>query len=73
MFITFKSKKEYYEHERIGTKNFTVRFTDDWGDDRWKMFNKANMVVIECVDYDSNFAREIKYKGIYKNLAMIGW
>lgn len=71
--ISFKSKKEFYEVEVANIKRNTVRFTNDWDDVKWDMFEKATHIRIDCLGEELNFVREIKHKCRYRNLIIISW
>lgn len=73
-FFKVKSTLSNFKKELLGTKPCTVRFTDDWDEDRWKDFKKATRVEIVCNPYHIfSFSRRITDKTVYKNVAIISW
>lgn len=71
--IELKSIPEYYLKEKFGSKQNTVRLTDDWTEQRWKLFNQSKFIRIINTDTKEFFIRKISDKTIYKNLAIISW
>ena len=71
--IRFKSKPENFAKEEKGLKSNTIRFTDDWTDERWNKFHKATIVTIQRTTDNKLFHRPIKDKTIYGNIAIISW
>jgi hypothetical protein len=71
--IEFKSWLGNWEKEKSGNKNNTVRFTDDWGKDRWKNYKEATKIRLINTETGEAFVRVISDKTEYKNLVIISW
>ena len=71
--ITFKSTPENYHKEVSNIKPNTVRFTDDWNNERWKEYKFATHVCIEHKEENISFIEKIRDKTEYKNIIIISW
>jgi len=75
--VKFKSTPEFYEKEKSGIKNNTVR--EDDGEKRFKMLKEADLskewVFIEIVNAKTkeSFSRKLRDISIYKNIYVLTW
>lgn len=71
--IRFNSLPSIYQKEKSGIKPNTVRFTNDWDQERWNAFEKAKFVIIKNKHTKESFKRRIEDKTIFSNLVIISW
>lgn len=76
--VSFKSTINFYEKEKKGIKNNTVRFEDNSERfNKLKAFEKGEIknlkIKIELKDKDESFIRQIQDVSIYENIFIITW
>lgn len=71
--ISFKSFSKHYVKEQDGRKPCNIRLTEEWGDERWFLFNIATHVRIINRVTKKYFIRKITDKTVFGDFALISW
>lgn len=71
--LVFRSIPKFFNAEKSGVKNNSVRNTFDWSFERWESFVLSDEVTIISTDSTDSFTRKITHKAIFKGHAIITW